>query len=353
MLCDNQIGEMGTMVLKTDKKKIILSYDYELFFGERSGTVLKSIVEPTNILMEVMEKNGFRGNFFVDYLMFRELEKQTEDRAQQDLKLLKDQLRDMVRRGHRVELHLHPHWIDAKYNGDGTWNFDNFSHYSLSSLDEETIVDMFKQGTIYLTTIAREVEPDYKIIAFRAGGWAVQPFNKLRRGFMEAGIKIDSSTSFGIYKYMKDSYYDFREMPDRAMFHFEDDVCKDVKGGRFIEVPITSFHIPFSRFVIERHKRNHTSYFKTFADGTHHRRGVPQDSRPFVTKMFEKAKSSYRNMLNFSSMSPSTLQGGLKHMVNNLICAIDHPKDVCEGTLKGLNSIAPLCESINYVDLIK
>ena len=51
------------------KKTIILSYDYELFFGDRSGTVLKSIVEPTNKLMDVMGQNGFRGNFFVDYLM--------------------------------------------------------------------------------------------------------------------------------------------------------------------------------------------------------------------------------------------------------------------------------------------
>ena len=151
-------------------KRIILSYDYELFFGERSGTVLKSIIEPTNKLMGVMEQNGFRGNFFVDYLMFRELEKLSDERAVSDLSLLKEQIRDMVRRGHRVELHLHPHWIDAKYNGDGTWNFDDFTHYSLSSLDEETIVAMFKEGTDYLNKLAAEVEPGYKIVAFRAGG---------------------------------------------------------------------------------------------------------------------------------------------------------------------------------------
>ena len=36
------------------KKRIILSYDYELFFGDRSGTVQKSLIEPTNQLLDAM-----------------------------------------------------------------------------------------------------------------------------------------------------------------------------------------------------------------------------------------------------------------------------------------------------------
>lgn len=332
------------------KKKIILSYDYELFFGERSGTVLKSIVEPTNILMEVMEKNGFRGNFFVDYLMFRELEKQTEDRAQQDLKLLKDQLRDMVRRGHRIELHLHPHWIDAEYNGDGTWNFDNFSHYSLSSLDEGTIVDMFKQGTAYLSTIAREVEPDYKIVAFRAGGWAVQPFNKLKRGFIEAGIKIDSSTSFGIYKYMKDSYYDFREMPDKSMFHFEDDVCKEVENGHFIEVPITSFHRNLLYVLIDRFYEKVLMSFKSFADGTHMRKSVDGKRRGWGIR---KIGRKYRLMCTFASKSSHTVSFSIRsNYCKHFCCFIDHPKDLSRMTITNINKMSKKCVSLNYIDIV-
>ena len=334
------------------KKQIILSYDYELFFGDRSGTVLKSIIEPTNMLMDVMEKNEFRGNFFVDYLMFRELEKQTEERAVADLKLLKDQIRDMVRRGHRVELHLHPHWIDAKYNGDGTWDFSDFSHYSLSSLDESTIVDLFVSGTDYLTSLAREVEPDYKIVAFRAGGWAVQPFDKLKKGFQAAGIKIDSSTAFGIYKYMNDSYYDFRKMPDKAYYRFEDNVCEEVKDGIFIEVPITSFHRGLLGVLVDRYYGGKLHNFDKISDGTHNRTGNGEVTERL--SFIDRLKSSYKLMFSFSMQSPFTVKRALRSQGRRALCCyIDHPKDYSEATERGIYSLGGKCESINYFDLIQ
>lgn len=95
------------------KKKVIFSYDYELFFGIMSGTVQKTLIEPTNLLLDCMESVSARGNFFIDYLMFECLEKLSDERAKSDLKLMKEQVKDMVRRGHRIELHLHPHWIDV------------------------------------------------------------------------------------------------------------------------------------------------------------------------------------------------------------------------------------------------
>ena len=111
------------------KKKIILSYDYELFFGDQSGTVEKTLIEPTDKMMAAMESVGARGNFFIDYLMFKYLEQNQDERSIHDLDLLKNQVRDMVKRGHRIELHLHPHWVDAKYNGDGTWDYSDYTHY--------------------------------------------------------------------------------------------------------------------------------------------------------------------------------------------------------------------------------
>lgn len=333
------------------KKKIILSYDYELFFGFRSGTVLKSIIEPTNMLMDAMEQNGFRGNFFVDYLMFRELEKQTGELAVSDLKMMKEQVRDLVRRGHRVELHLHPHWIDAKYNGDGTWDFSDFSHYSLSSLEEDTIVEMFREGTEYLNRLAGEVEPGYKIVAFRAGGWAVQPFDKLKWAFEEARILIDSSTSHGIYKYMKNSYYDFRECPNKPYYRFVDDVCKEEKEGRFQEIPITSFHRNLFLVLIDRFYSKQ-GYFKSIADGTHKRINVinPNQSRGSFRERFSR---KHKLMFSLSMQSPLTILSALFfHKNQELYCYIDHPKDFSRATLSGIKLLGRFCESKNYVDFI-
>jgi len=174
------------------KKRIILSYDYELFFGDRSGTVQKSLIEPTNQLLDAMDSVGFKGNFFIDWQMIKYLSMEDDNRCKQDYDAIVNQLKDIVHRGHRIELHIHPHWVDAKYNGDGTWNFNEFEHYSLNSFTKDEITEMFVGGTNLLESIAREVEPDYKIVAFRAGGWAVQPFDMLKEGFIKAGIKVEA-----------------------------------------------------------------------------------------------------------------------------------------------------------------
>lgn len=333
-----------------DKMKIILSYDYELFFGSRSGTIQKTIIEPTNKLMTVMEQNGFRGNFFVDYLMFRELEKLTDERARSDLKMLKAQILDMVRRGHRIELHLHPHWIDARYNGNGTWNFDDFTHYSLSSLNEEIIVEMFKLGVSYLTDLIKDVDPTYKIVAFRAGGWAVQPFSKLRCAFLESGIKIDSSTSYGIYNYKADSYYDFCIMPNKAMYSYDNDVCIEKGDGQFVEIPITSFHRNLFFVIIDR-VYGLLHYFDKKTDGTHDRESVEIDGSRI--SFIDKLRKTYKLMFTLSMHSPLTIQWALyQHIGRDVYCCIDHPKDLSKATLMNINMLGKFCQSVNYVDYL-
>ena len=100
-----------------EKRNIILSFDYELFFGIYSGTVQKTLIEPTNILLDSMEKNGMKGNFFVDVFMFWAFEELSDSKIKSDLNLLKNQIYDIIRRGHRIELHLHPHCQHAVCTG--------------------------------------------------------------------------------------------------------------------------------------------------------------------------------------------------------------------------------------------
>lgn len=333
------------------KKTIILSYDYELFFGKCSGTVKKTIIEPTETLMSAMENCGLRGNFFVDYLMFWALENQNDSLTRRDLQLLKRQVADMVLRGHRVELHLHPHWIDAKYNGDGTWDFSDFTHYSLSSLDEQTIMQLFKDGAEYLNNLAQEIIPDYRVCAFRAGGWAVQPFDKLKKAFKETGLSIDSSTSHGIYKYMIDSYYDFRDSPNKSFYFFNDDVCKEESNGEFREVPITSFHRNLFLVLIDR-LYSKRGYFKSYADGTHDRStfGGTNLTR---TSFWERFSKKHKLMFSLSMQSPLTILSALFfHKKQCLYCYIDHPKDLSRATLLGIRLLGRFCETKNYIDYI-
>lgn len=225
------------------RKKIILSFDYELFFGYKSGTVRKSLIEPTNLLLDGMDKYGLKGNFFVDWQMLKYLKLQSTQRTISDYNLIVSQLQDIVRRGHRIELHIHPHWVNAKYNNDGTWDFSDYSHYCLNSFSQEEIMQMFVEGMDKLTEIARFVDPHYDICAFRAGGWAVQPFDKLKKAYQAVGLKIDSSVAYGAYYKSKSSFYDFRKefLKEVDTYRFDDDVLISKENGEFLEVPISTY----------------------------------------------------------------------------------------------------------------
>lgn len=252
-------------------KNIILSFDYELFFGDEPGTVQKSILEPTYLLLDTLEKVNGKATFFVDYLMLKYLLAENE-KTRLEANMIIEQLKEIVRRGSRIELHIHPHWIDAKYV-DNKWDFSNFSHYCLSSFPKEDITKMFVEGTEMLESIAREVDPNYKIIAFRAGGWAILPFSNMAEGFRQSGIKVDSSVCYGkiIHAYGYD--LDFTDVPSEGIYRFSDDVKRKDVDGEFIESQICSFkhNIMTTLLNMYYHKR-HPELFKKLADGSHNRK---------------------------------------------------------------------------------
>ena len=333
------------------KRNVILSFDYELFFGFRSGTVLKTLIEPTNMIMNAMESVGLKGNFFIDVLMIKYLKLNVDERSKCDIIMIEEQLRDIIKRGHRIELHLHPHWIDAIYNGDGTWNFDDFSHYSLSKFASNDIIKMFNEGILYLNAIASDVESEYRVCAFRAGGWAIQPFCKIKKAFIETNVFIDSSVANKAYNNHIDSQYDFRFMPNKDLYHFSDDVCIETIDGPFLEIPIYTIHRNLFDVFIEKIVRKSSHYFDSKTDGTHLRN---DDIKIAKKNIFNILSTSNRSMFSFSYSYVLPL---LFHLFfskkNKIICFIDHPKDCNNATISNIQTIGKYCTSFLYKDLLK
>lgn len=329
------------------KKKVILTFDYELFFGDKSGTVKKTLIEPTEKLMHAMENVGFRGTFFIDYPMLVCLKKQNDVRCVDDLMSIENQIRDMVRRGHRIELHIHPHWWDAKYNGDGTWDFADFRHYSLNSFSEDKIVDMFKEGVDLLTNIARQVDPFYKIVAFRAGGWAVQPFDSIKKAMHRVGLRMDSSVMPKRAIKCDYSSCDFLEAPDPncGYYHFNNDVCIEAEGGDFIEIPITSI------------KRK---FFSRAVSLIYRMLGICSDRIPLTDGTHKRTKDNPdmwidpegRVPCTFSVVIPLCVPISCLESKYDLLCYIDHPKDFSKLTIKGIKMLSFVADSITYKDLL-
>ena len=233
-------------------RTIILSYDYEIFFGDKSGTIEKTLIVPTNFLLNKMDELEIKGNFFIDYLMLKYLRKVDTERTNRDIQLIETQIKDIVRRGHRIELHLHPHWIDAQYNGDGTWNF-------------------------------------------------------------QANIKIDSSISYGAYGKNQYSYFDFLDAPNKVMYRFEDDVCNEVADGRFCEIPISSFHRTIFYRIIDKVHRILSKRLSPIADGSHRRQDLKYVKRKNNIAMMTLSKISPISVILSSLLSKKEMLVFIDH----------------------------------------
>lgn len=329
------------------KKRIILSFDYELFFGDKSGTVQRTLIQPTNLLLDQMDSVGFKGNFFVDYMMLKYLALENDERCKDDYQAIVEQLKDMIRRGHRAELHIHPHWVDAKYKGDGTWNFKEFRHYGLDSFKYEEVTDMFVEGTQLLEAIAHKVDPTYKIIAFRAGGWAVQPFEMLVEGFKKTGIKIDSSVAKGVAIEKDNTIVDFTKAPSKCLYRFSSDVCREDANGCFIEVPISIYHRDYITSLLSYISGKKRKKVARIPDGSHFR---SSDSTTNTKTVLQR-----QGLPAMFSLDNLPLRTWIKTVLfkDDLMCFIDHPKDFNQYTLNNIKQVTKCGKSITYNEILQ
>ena len=319
-------------------KNIIISFDYELFFGDNPGTVQGSLVEPTNQILEALRFANGKATFFVDYLMLKYMLREN-DTTKADAALIIEQLKEIVRQGSRIELHLHPHWVDAKYH-DGNWDFSDFSHYCLSSFQKEEITQMFVEGTDFLEKIAREVDPSYKIVAYRAGGWAVLPFSKMKEGFLKAGIKVDSSVMQGAIIESNGIKLDFTNSPIKAVYRFNEDVLKDEENGPFIESQICSFRSNIFSYIygsVWHHL--HTNANVIMTDGSHYRASLNRS-----TSIPKRKKSRWEQMhrqqaFGLTGLPPYLLRYHIRHCRQPYVVIISHPKDLTQLLLENIRGL--------------
>ncbi len=167
--------------------KLLITLDYELFLGSKTGTVEKCLIEPMDRLIEVGDKYSLKYTIFVDstYLLkLRELSAKYSN-LKEDYLRISEHIKFLHKLGHDIQLHIHPHWHYSEYNGK-EWLLDK-NHYKLSDLSDEDARMIFSKSKQLLDEIIGE-----ETIAFRAGGFSAQT-NNLITLFEENNIKVDSS----------------------------------------------------------------------------------------------------------------------------------------------------------------
>jgi len=217
--------------------KLFLTYDYELFFGKTTGTVEKCIIEPTNMLMQIANKHNIKMIFFIDVGYIKKLieYKEIYPKIKKEYILIFKQIRELVEEGHDCQLHIHPHWEDCTHDGDN-WKM-NTERYKLVDFSDEEISRIVIEYQSILMKITEK-----PVTTFRAGGWCLQPFSKIKTAFDQAELKLDS-TVFPGGKFTKGNYYyDFTKVPQKSIWKFSNDLCTEDTNGNFWEYPISSYN---------------------------------------------------------------------------------------------------------------
>ena len=239
---------------------ILLTFDYELFFGPISGTPENCIITPTERLIEIAEKHNVPMCFFVDagYLVQMAQEASNHMRIREQKQLLHNQLKKITQSGHEVQLHIHPHWEDSHFDGS-QWRM-KLDRYKLADFSKEGIDDIVTRYKNELEKITKK-----KIFVYRAGGWSIQPFSKIKNSLIKNGITIDSTIFPGGFYFSHHQSFDFRAAPNLPEWPFEDDPCAKVPNGSFREIPISSMQVSplfYWRLALSKisNKLNHSPY---------------------------------------------------------------------------------------------
>lgn len=202
--------------------ELIISIDYELF-GNGSGDVQRDVVEPTDRLLAICDRHGAKLTIMFEIGQYWAM-KEVDDLLQHDFgyspaEIMERQIQRAVRTGHDVQLHLHPQWIGAEYR-DQLW-YLNFNQIRVSDLGRgedsgcSSLRAVFQRGKETLEALLRPVDADYECCAFRAGGFYVEPAERVIEALRHAGLCADSSVVPG-YAADEPLPIDFHDAPTGA-----------------------------------------------------------------------------------------------------------------------------------------
>ncbi|MFT3737281.1 MAG: hypothetical protein QM786_00825 [Breznakibacter sp.] len=233
-------------------KTFVLTVELELFFGSDSGTVENSLVRPMRKLLDIIQSREMKITVFWDvmhYYRLCQLAPEVPDLAL-DKELIENQIRQLVEQGHDIQMHLHPHWLDASWDGY-KWIFD-YKRYTIQSLekredptDPNTILGCVTVARQTIENLCKEVDPSYKLRAFRAGSNSTIPFDTLGEALRNNHIFIDSSAAKGLLRSNSLAPVDYTWMPDIQYYPFGESPIMFDSNGEFWEFPIETVPFPF------------------------------------------------------------------------------------------------------------
>ncbi|GEM_PF-251468 len=222
---------------------ILYSADYELYLGGNYCDENEVLINPTKDLLNLFDKLNIPLTLFADVLSFLRYREQKLFGFPENAE---NQLKDAIRRGHDVQSHVHPHWNFTQIEGR-TYKV-NADFFLLGKLDDDPeklyakIRNLLMTSRSYLHDLLGTVNKNYQCIAFRAGGYGLQPNSAIvMKALRDSGFVIDSSIVPGFVLKNKINEVDFSMVPKMANYYLDSDLTTPSKNNQGIfEIPLAS-----------------------------------------------------------------------------------------------------------------
>lgn len=316
--------------------QLILTVDYEIF-GNGLGCVDACVVAPARRMMEIAESFGTPLTFFVEVMEFASMESEPETASQAEA--VTTQLRDALRRGHDLQLHLHPQFAGARWDGCKWLTTDN---WRIGDADDKTCGQWIADGKAWLESKLRDISSEYECFSFRAGGWCIQPSETVVKALLEQGFRMDSTVAPGFRNTGKWEWSDFRRVPARPYWKTDGDICIDTGAGLW-EAPIATGRIGKWRHY-RAVKQARSSGDGGLAPGCRGNYSGPANFLQTFGSKLGKAMRLGRVMLDFSTMPADVLIEVSQQWINRFagcerpipLVAIAHTKNFTDASAKNL-----------------
>jgi hypothetical protein len=333
---------------------ILFSADYELFLGKNFLSEKEVLIDPTEMLLSGCQEDGIPMTLFADVASvwrYRTLKIQSDYP-----RLFEEQLLKAINSIHDVQLHMHPHWLTSSFDGTG-WIMDTskFKLCDVGFKDDQNnqqfyAEDLISNGKAYLENLLQHVKFDYRCIAFRAGGYGIQPEEKkLFKALLAAGFLIDSSIAPEFVFKSNVNQIDFRNLPKNINCRLgsEYGLLQEDRDGIF-EIPIAAYKETHHEALIRRMKhilplwkrfiRNYYGDYRPRGGSIQNESPVKRLLRRFTNpSVFQLELSGFP--LDVDRMVYSTKKFiGLHHKEANKLffSALCHPKDLFPSNILGI-----------------
>lgn len=224
---------------------LCITADHELFSGKNYASEEDIVVRPTYALLKVLEQFKIPLCLMTDVcslIRYRALNIESPY-----VHLMEEQLRYAITRGHDVQLHIHPHWLTSEFlNGQWSYKYSDFRLHSFGFGETgHNGRQIIAEGKKYLDDLLKPLNDGYECIAFRAGGWCLQPEKEFLQALVEAGILIDTTVYYGGFFKEESRFFDFRRVPNKPNWWIdpqrglEYEACQ--APGNLFEVAIGSY----------------------------------------------------------------------------------------------------------------